>query len=73
VQFFKEICAIKKVRSGQAFHLGACDMTRDGETNSLPGSNVALRPKKFSLQKSSSVNPSREIFRNGPLITFPFQ
>jgi hypothetical protein len=52
VQFFKEICAIKKGRSGQAFHLGACDVTRDGETNSLPGSNVALRLKKFSFQKS---------------------
>jgi hypothetical protein len=34
-----------------AFHFGACDVTRDGETNSSPGNNVVMCLKKFSLQK----------------------
>jgi hypothetical protein len=38
-------------RMSRAFHLGACDVTRDGETNSLPGNNVVVPLKKFSLQK----------------------
>jgi hypothetical protein len=33
-----------------AFHLGACDVTRDAESDSPPDNNVAVRLKKFSLQ-----------------------
>jgi hypothetical protein len=68
----KRIYELLQLVKYEAFHLGACevmrdDVMRDGEANSLPGNNFAVRLKNFSLQKARLLHICISVKPNGIL------